>query len=114
MQDERIPRPMSPAQLKRFESGDYEKLDDDSYILGWLPDVILEAGTPEEFDVGVFRCAYPITCAKWACGDCECCDHEKLWESPLLWAPDCIGCERPALLVAVTGRVRTADVLALA
>jgi hypothetical protein len=93
---------ISTAQLENLVRNNVERLEDDHELNEWLPNVVADV---QSVDVGLWRCpSGEITCAEGCCGDCECCDHTALWESPFDWQPQCSWCNRPALLVEYVGR----------
>jgi hypothetical protein len=84
----------------------------DHGLTDWLPGVVSDVSRVE---IGVFRC---VQGGENRCNDhdhpgpecwCDkCCTNGELWESPLngdlmTWEPECLYCNRKALLVEVVG-----------
>jgi hypothetical protein len=90
-----IPPSLNRAQLQNLVTENVERMEDDRGLDSWLPNVVSDVSK--------------VTVGIWACpsGECDCCTNDKLWESPVLpsdeWAPECLYCERKALLVEVVG-----------
>jgi hypothetical protein len=91
---------MSKAQLKNLVTDRVERMHDHG-LSDWLPNVVSDVSNVE---VGVWRCPVgEVTCPEGCCGDCGCCENAGLWESPFDWQPQCVYCNRPALLVEHVG-----------
>jgi hypothetical protein len=101
---------ISTAQLENLVCNNADRLEDDHGLNEWLPGV---AADVRSVDVGLWRCpSGEITCDEGCCGDCDCCDNSRLWESPFDWQVECPDCGQPAFLVECVGRFDLSAALA--